>query len=108
MLAINFNPRKYSDYFFHILLPFLAVILPLLLIPLNLPFMPRIGTTNVQLFETFGFFMWGVLFIAGYREIKSRPGISFEHAALAVLPLFVSFFILVLLVEYIGASWDYE
>jgi hypothetical protein len=108
MLAINFNPRKYSDYFFHILLPILAVILPFLLIPLELPFMPRIGTTNVQLFETFGFFMWGVLFIAGYREIKSRPGISFERAALVVLPLFVSFFILVLLVEYIGASWDYE
>jgi hypothetical protein len=52
--------------------------------------------------------MWAVLFIAGYREIKSHPGISFERGALVLLPLFVSFFILVLLVEYVGASWDYE
>jgi len=109
MLPIDFNPRKISDYFFHILLPILAVILPLLILPLEPPFLPRIGTTEVQLFETFGFFMWCVLFIAGYREIKSRPGITFEKGALVLLPLFVSFFILVLLVEYVqDVSWDYQ
>src|ERR1051325_4380261 len=109
MLSINFNPRKFSDYIFHILLPILAIVLPLLILPLNLPFLPRIGTTDVQLFETFGFLMWCVLFIAGYREIKSRPENSFEQAAILLLPLFVSFFILVLLVEYSeDVSWDYQ
>ncbi|HET9913919.1 MAG TPA: glycosyltransferase family 87 protein [Anaerolineales bacterium] len=80
-----------------------------MILPLNLPFIPRIGPTKVQLFEVFGFLMWCVLVIAGYREIKSRPGVSFERGAILLLPLFVSFVILVILVEYVeDVSWDYQ
>jgi hypothetical protein len=109
MLPLYFNPRRYSDYIVHVFLPILAAILPLVILPLELPILPRIGTTEIQLFETFGFFMWCTLFIAGYREIRSRPAISFEGGATLLLPLFVSFFVLLLLVEYAGdQSWDYQ
>jgi len=70
--------------------------------------MPRITTTAEQLFNVFSFCMWCVLFIAGYREIKAHPGISFEKGIMILLPLFVSFYFLVLIVEYGGKSWDYE
>src|SRR5918996_982974 len=108
MLPLHFNPRKISDYVFHILLPILAVLLPVLFLSLGLPIMPRITTTAEQLFNVFSFCMWCVLFIVGYREIKAHPGISFEKGIMILLPLFVSFYFLVLIVEYGGKSWDYE
>jgi len=108
MLPINFNPRKNSDYIFHIFLPLLAVFLPVLFLSLDLPIMPRITTTAEQLFNVFSFCMWCVLFLVAYREIKAHPGISLEKGIVILLPLFVSFFFLVLIVEYGGKSWDYE
>ena len=108
MLPINFNPRKISDYIFHILLPVLAVWLPLLFLSLGLPIMPRITSTAEQLFNAFSFCMWCVLFVAAYREIKAHPGISFEKGIMILLPLLVSFFFLVLIVEHADQSWDYE
>jgi len=108
MLPINFNSRKISDYIFHILLPFLAVCLPVLFVSLGLPIMPRITTTAEQLFNVFSFCMWCVLFLVAYREIKAHPGISLEKGMMILLPLFVSFFFLVLIVEYGAKSWDYE
>jgi len=108
MLPVNFNPRKNSDYIFHIFLPLLAVFLPVLFLSLDLPIMPRITTTAEQLFNVFSFCMWCVLFLVAYREIKAHPGISLEKGIMILLPLFVSFFFLVLIVEYGGKSWDYE
>jgi hypothetical protein len=108
MLPINFNPRKNSDYVFHILLPILAVCLPVLFVSLGLPIMPRITTTAEQLFNVFSFCMWCVLWVVAYREIKAHPEISLEKGILILLPLFVSFFFLILIVEYGGKSWDYE
>jgi len=108
MLPINFNPRKISDYIFHILLPILAVCLPVLFVSLGLPIMPLITTTAEQLFNVFSFCMWCVLFLVAYREIKAHPGISLEKGIMILLPLFVSFFLLVLIVEYGVRSWDYE
>jgi len=100
MLPINFNPRKNSDYIFHIFLPLLAIVLPVIFVSLGLPIMPRITTTAEQLFNVFSFCIWCVLFIAAYREIKAHPGISLEMGFLILLPLFVSFFFLILIIEY--------
>jgi hypothetical protein len=108
MLSLDFNPRRFSDYIFHILLPLLAVTLPLLVLSLDLSIAPLIMTSDQRLFGLFSFCMWSVLFIVGFREIKSRPGISLEKAAILLLPLLVSFFLLVLVVEYAVVSWDYE
>ena len=108
MLPINFNPRKNSDYIFHIFLPLLAIVLPVIFVSLGLPIMPRITTTAEQLFNVFSFCIWCVLFIAAYREIKAHPGISLEMGFLILLPLFVSFFFLILIIEYGAKSWDYE
>jgi hypothetical protein len=108
MLPINFNPEKSRIIFFHILLPILAVWLPLLFLSLGLPIVPRITTTAEQLFNTFSFCMWCVLFVAAYREIKTHPGISLEKGIMILLPLLVSFFFLVLIVEHADQSWDYE
>lgn len=108
MLAIRFDPRKLSDYFFHIFLPLLAVCLPLLFLSLDLPIMPLITTTSERLFTVFGFCMWCVLFVAACRELKAHPGVSLEKGFLILLPIFVSFFFLVLIVEYAGKSFDYE
>jgi len=108
MLPINFNPQKISDYFFHILLPLLAICLPVLFVSLGLPIMPRITTTAEQLFNVFGFCMWCVLFVVAYQEIKAHPGISLEKGIMILLPIFVSFFFLILIVEYGAKSWDYE
>jgi hypothetical protein len=108
MLPINFNPRKISDYIFHVLLPILAICLPPLFLSLGLPIIPRITTTAEQLFNVFSFCMWCVLFVVAYREIKTHPGISLEKGIMILLPLFVSFFFLVLIVEHADKSWDYE
>ena len=108
MLSLDFNPRRFTDYIFHILLPLLAVALPLLFLSLDLSIAPLIMTSDQRLFGLFSFCMWTVLFIVGFREIRSRPGISFEKAALLLLPLLVSFFLLLLIVEYAVVSWDYE
>ncbi len=108
MLTLHFNPRKISDYLFHILLPILAVILPLVFLSLDIPIMPLITTTSERLFTVFGFCMWCVLLIAAYREIKARPGISLEQGIIILLPLLVSFFFLVTIVEYGSKSFDYE
>lgn len=108
MLALNFNPRKISDYIFHILLPILAVWLPILFLSLDLSIMPLITMTSERLFTIFGFCMWCVLLVAAYREIKARPGISLEKGIVLLLPLLVSFFFLVLIVEYTAKSFDYE
>lgn len=108
MLSLDFNPRRFSDYIFHILLPLLAVVLPLLFLAVNLPIAPLIMTTDQRLFGLFSLCMWSVLFIVGFREVKSRLGISLEKAAILLLPLLVSSFLLVLVVEYAVVSWDYE
>jgi len=108
MLAINFNFRKKSDYLFHILLPILAVWLPLLFLSLDVSIMPLITTTGERLFTLFGFCMWCVLLLVAYREIKAHPGISLEKGVVILLPLLVSFFFLVLIVEYTVSSFDYE
>jgi glycosyl transferase family 87 len=108
MLPINFNPRKISDYIFHILLPILAVCLPVLFVSLGVSIMPRITTTAEQLFNVFSFCMWCVLFVVAYREVRAHPGISLEEGIMLLLPLFVSFFFLVLIIEYGAKSWDYE
>lgn len=108
MLSLDFNPRRFSDHIFHILLPLLAVVLPLLFLSLDLPIAPLIMTSDQRLFGLFSFCMWTVLFIVGVREVRSRPGIPLEKAALLLLPLLVSFFLLLLVVEYAGVSWDYE
>lgn len=108
MLTLNFNPRKFSDYIFHILLPLLGVCLPLVFLSLDVSIMPLITTTVERLFTIFGFCMWCVLVIAAYREIKLHPGISLEQGIVVLLPLLVSFFFLVLIVEYTSKSFDYE
>lgn len=108
MLSIDFDPRKPSDYIFHILLPILAVLLPPFLVSMDIRIMPTIFTTEEKLFSVFAFCMWFVLFLAAYREIKAHPGISLERGIVVLLPLLVSFFFLVLLVEYAGKSFDYE
>ena len=108
MLPIPFNHQKASDYFFHILLPILAVGLPLFFLSLDAPIMPLITTTFERLFAIFGFCMWSVLLIVAYREIKAHPEISLEKGFLILLPLLTSFFFLVLIVEYPEKSWDYE
>lgn len=108
MLPLGFNPRRISDYVFHILLPILAVVLPVLLLALDLPIAPLIMTSSQRLFGLFSLCMWLVLFIAAFREIKARPGISFEQAVIVLLPLLVASFLLVLIVEYADVSWDYE
>jgi len=108
MLPINFNFHRGSDYLFHVILPIVAVCLPPLFISLNLSIMPLITITIERLFTTFGFCMWCVLLIVAYREIRARPGISIEEGVVVLLPLLTSFFFLVLIVEYVGKSWDYE
>jgi hypothetical protein len=108
MLSLDFNPRKVSDHIFHIFLPLLAVVLPLLFLSLDLPIAPLIMTSDQRLFGMFSFCMWCVLVAAVYREFKARPGISLEKAVLILLPLLVSFFLLVLIVEYADVSWDYQ
>jgi Glycosyltransferase family 87 len=108
MLPLYFDPRKIADYIIHIILPILAILLPVLFLSLNLPIIPRITTTAEQLFNLFSFCMWCVLFIAAYREIKAHPGISFEKGILTLLPLFVGFYFLILIVEYGAKTWDYE
>ena len=108
MLPLEFNPRRIPDYIFHILVPLLAVILPVLFLALDLPVAPLIMTSSQRLFGLFSLCMWLVMFIAAFREIKSRPGISFEQAVPVLLPLLVSSFLLVLIVEYADVSWDYE
>lgn len=108
MLSIDFHPRKFSDYIVHILLPLLAVALPLLFLWLDLPIAPLIMTTDQRLFGIFSLCMWSVLLIAAIRELKARPGISPEQGAIVLLPLLVSSFLLVLIVEYANVSWDYE
>jgi hypothetical protein len=108
MLSVQFDPRKLSDCFFHILLPLLAVLLPVLFLLLDVPIMPRITTTVEQLFNAFGFCTWCVLAIVAFREIKNHAGRSFARGILILLPLLVSFFFLVLIVEFGGKSWDYE
>ena len=70
--------------------------------------MPLITTTPERLFTVFGFCMWCVLLIVAYREIKAHPGISLEKGIVILLPILVSFFFLVLIVEYVGKSFDYE
>lgn len=108
MLPLDFNPRRISDYIFHILLPILAVVLPVIFLALDLSIAPLIMTSSQRLFGLFSLCMWLVLFIAAFREIKARPGISFEQAAIVLLPLLVGSFLLVLVVEYADVSWDYE
>lgn len=108
MLPIEFNPRRFSDYVLHILLPVLAVVLPVLFLALDLPIAPLIMTSSQRLFGLFSFCMWLVLFAAAFREIKARPGISLEQGVVALLPLLVGSFLLVLIVEYADVSWDYE
>lgn len=108
MLPLDFNPRRFSDYVLHILLPVLAIFLPVLFLALDLPVAPMIMTSSQRLFGLFSLCMWLVLFIAAFREIKSRPGISFEQGVLVLLPLLVASFLLVLIVEYADISWDYE
>jgi hypothetical protein len=108
MLALDFNPRRFSDYIVHLLFPLLAIVLPLLFLWADLPIAPLIITTDQRLFGMFSLCMWCVLLIAAVREIKTRPGISFEQGGIVLLPLLVSFFLLVLVVEYADVSWDYE
>jgi len=108
MLAVNFNPRKFSDTIFHILLPVVAVLLPLLFLSLDLSIMPRITSTSERLFTIFGFCMWCVLVIVAWREIKACPGTSLEQGILLLAPILVSFYFLVLIVEYTSSSFDYE
>lgn len=108
MLSIDFNHQKITDHIFHILLPVLAVLLPLLFLSVDLTIMPIITTTEERLFTIFGFCMWCVLAIVTYREIKFYPRISFEKGLVILLPILVSFFYLVLIVEYAEKSWDYE
>lgn len=108
MLPLDFNPRRLSDYLFHILLPILAVVLPVIFLALDLPLAPLIMTSSQRLFGLFSLCMWLVLFIAAFREIKSRPGISLEQGVIVLLPLLVASFLLVLIVEYADVSWDYQ
>lgn len=108
MLPIDFNPRRSSDYVLHILLPVLAVFLPVLFLALDLPVAPMIMTSSQRLFGLFSLCMWLVLSIAAFREIKARPGISLEQGVIVLLPLLVASFLLVLIVEYADVSWDYE
>lgn len=108
MLPLDFNPRRPTDYIFHIFLPLLAVILPLIILLLDLPVAPLITTSEERLFTLFGFCMWCVLMVAAFREIKARPGLSLEGAVVLLLPLLTSFLFLVLIIEYAGRSFDYE
>jgi len=107
MLTLNFNPRKIQDYFFQILLPVLAICLPLVFLSLDVPIMPLITMTSERLFTVFSFCMWCVLIIVAYREIKAHPGASLEKGIVILLPLLVSFSFLVLIVEYGSKSFDY-
>ena len=108
MLSIPFDPKKAGTYFFQILLPVVAAILPAFLAELNLPLMPRITTTSEQLLGLFAFFMWLVLAINAHRELAKHPSPSIETLIVIILPFLVSSFFLFLVVEYANQSWDYE
>ncbi|RPI90949.1 MAG: DUF2029 domain-containing protein [Chloroflexi bacterium] len=108
MLPMSFNPGKISTYIFYLLLPILAVILPLVFVTLDWAIMPRITMTRAQLFELFGFCMWAVLTVNAYREIRSHPGLSLKKGIIVLLPFLVSFSFLVLISESYTPSWDYE
>ena len=108
MLTLPFNPKNPSDYFYYILLPLLAICLPLVFISIDLSIMPIINTTFERLFTVFGFCMWSVLVVIAYREFKRKPAMTFEQGVTIYLPLLVSFFFLVLIVEYASVSFDYE
>ncbi|HEY5731855.1 MAG TPA: hypothetical protein VIS72_17545, partial [Anaerolineales bacterium] len=70
--------------------------------------MPKLFTTEEHLFGMFAFWMWLVLVINAYRELRKHPKPSIGTLIIDVLPFLVSFFFLFLVVEYSGRSWDYK
>ena len=90
------------------MLPVAAVLLPILFVYFNPPFMPRLFTTQEHLFGMFSFWMWLALSINILHTLRRHPKPSLEKLTIFVLPFLVSFFFLYLIVEYFERSWDYE